>query len=55
MSELSTSDARIKRLMEQVGYPNSMSIYQAFKQLEMEVRLEERGGALPPHKADTAS
>lgn len=38
--ELSPSDKRIKQLMEQCGYPNSMSLYQAFKQLEMEVRLD---------------
>lgn len=38
------SDERIKRLMVQVGMPNSISLYQAFKQLEMEVRL----AAAPP-------
>jgi hypothetical protein len=31
------SDERIKRLMERVGMPNSMSLYQAFKQHEIEI------------------
>ena len=34
------SDERIKRHMGHLGMPNSMSLYQALKQLEMEVRLE---------------
>jgi hypothetical protein len=31
------SDERIKRLMAQVGYPDSQSLYTAFKQLENEL------------------
>lgn len=38
--ELSPSDQRIKQIMEQCGHPNSMSLYQAFKQFEMEIRIE---------------
>lgn len=34
------SDERIKRLMVQVGMPDSMSLYQAFKQLENELWLK---------------
>lgn len=34
------SDERIKRLMEQVGMPDSTSLYQAFKQLENELWLK---------------
>lgn len=34
------SDERIKRLMDRLGMPHSMSLQQAMKQLEMEVRLE---------------
>ena len=37
------SDARIKRLMAQCGMPESLSVYQAMKQLENEIRT-----ALPP-------
>lgn len=33
---------RIQQLMIDVGLPDSRSLYQAFKQLEMEVRLDER-------------
>lgn len=33
-------DERIKALMEQVGMPNSRSLYQAFKQLENEVEQD---------------
>jgi hypothetical protein len=33
----SESDERIKRLMTQVGYPDSQSLYTAFKQLENEL------------------
>ena len=35
------SDERIRRLMAQVGMPDSMSLYQAFKQLENEVHQEK--------------
>lgn len=35
------SDERIRRLMAQVGMPDSMSLYQAFKQLENEVLQEK--------------
>ena len=35
------SDERIRRLMVQVGMPDSMSLYQAFKQLENEVLQEK--------------
>lgn len=35
------SDARIRRLMQQAGLPDSMSLYQAFKQLENEVLQEK--------------
>ena len=38
------SDARIKLLMFQCGFPNSTSLYQAFKQFEMEVRMECSSG-----------
>ena len=34
------SDERIKRLMTQVGMPESMSLYQAFKQLENELWIK---------------
>lgn len=34
------SDERIKRLMSQVGMPDSTSLYQAFKQLEHELWLK---------------
>lgn len=44
----SNLDHRIQQLMIDVGLPDSRSLYQAFKQLEMEVRLDERG-LLPPH------
>ena len=40
-------DARIKRLMEQAGMPNSMSLYQAFKQLENELRQEAARSSSP--------
>lgn len=33
-------DARIKILMANLGYPNNTSIYQAFKQIIMETRLQ---------------
>ena len=35
------SDARIRRLMQQAGLPDSMSLYQAFKQLKNEVLQEK--------------
>ena len=35
------SDARIRRLMQQAGLPDSMSLYQAFRQLENEVLQEK--------------
>ena len=35
--ELNHWDQRIKTLMEQVGHPDSMSLYQAFKQLQNEL------------------
>lgn len=35
------SEVRIRRLMQQVGMPDSMSLYQAFKQLENEVLQEK--------------
>jgi hypothetical protein len=37
------SDERIKRLMAQVGMPQSISLMLAMKQLEQEVRLEVEG------------
>lgn len=50
------SDDRIKRLMIDVGMPNSMSLYQSFKQLENELaltatwrcRVREAGKTDPP-------
>jgi len=36
---MKSNETRIKQLMEQVGIPNSMSLFQAFKQLEMETAL----------------
>lgn len=35
-------DERLKQLMEQVGLPHSQILYEAFKQLEREVRIEEQ-------------
>lgn len=37
---LTPSDVRIKQLMEKVALPNSTPLYQAFKQLEQELRQE---------------
>lgn len=34
-----SSDARIQQIMEDLGTPNSMSLYQAFQQFEMEIKL----------------
>lgn len=39
-TDLSAGDLRIKRLMNNVGMPDSMSLYLAFKQFETEIRLE---------------
>ena len=44
-TELNHWDQRIKTLMEQVGHPDSMSLYQAFKQLQNE--LTQRPQAVP--------
>jgi hypothetical protein len=33
-------DERIKKLMADIGYPDSRSVYQAFKQIIMETRLQ---------------
>ena len=38
---LSKEDARIKQLMKDVGYPDSLSLYQAFKQIVKETKLAQ--------------
>ncbi len=48
--ELNHWDQRIKTLMEQVGHPDSMSLYQAFKQLQNE--LTQRPAAQTEREAD---
>jgi hypothetical protein len=45
------SDERLKELMAQVGMPDSTSLMQAFKQCDMEARLDERLAV----KADTTT
>jgi len=39
---MQSNEARIKTLMEQVGMPDSLSLFHAFKQLEMETALAVR-------------
>lgn len=36
------TDERLKQLMQQVGMPNSTSLYQALRQCDMEATLAER-------------
>ena len=36
------TDERLKALMQQVGMPNSTSLYQALRQCDMEATLAER-------------
>ena len=36
------TDARLKQLMQQVGMPNSIGLYQALRQCDMEATLAER-------------
>lgn len=36
---MNCNDTRIKQLMEQVGFPDSLSHYQAFKQMELEAEV----------------
>lgn len=43
-TDLSAGDLRIKRLMANVGMPDSMSLYLAFKQFENEIRIEMKSG-----------
>ena len=36
------TDERLKQLMEQVGFPNSKSLYTALRQCHMEATMAER-------------
>lgn len=38
--DVNVSDARIKRIMATTAYPDSLSIHEAMKQLETEIRME---------------
>jgi len=39
---MQSNESRIKELMAQVGMPDSLSLFQAFKQLEMETAVAVR-------------